>query len=107
MGPPAQYDSPSGLSSPGKKFGEPMSDEDVADTIAAFAQAAGRRQARSASTRVELHGAHGYLIDQFFWEGTNERDDALRRRRPGANAPRFAAEVVKAVRARRSAPTIR
>ena len=24
---------------------------------------------------VELHGAHGYLIDQFFWAGTNLRDD--------------------------------
>ena len=24
---------------------------------------------------VELHGAHGYLIDAFFWPGTNVRDD--------------------------------
>ena len=25
---------------------------------------------------VELHGAHGYLVDQFFWEDTNQRIDA-------------------------------
>lgn len=24
---------------------------------------------------IELHGAHGYLIDQFFWEKTNQRTD--------------------------------
>ncbi len=42
---------------------------------------------------VELHGAHGYLIDQFFWAGTNERTD----RYGGATLKersRFAAEVV-------------
>ncbi len=47
---------------------------------------------------VELHGAHGYLIDQFFWSGTNERTD----RYGGATLKeraRFAAEVVAAVRA--------
>ena len=31
---PGAYDSPSGLSRPGHKFGEPMSDEDIADAIA-------------------------------------------------------------------------
>ena len=47
---------------------------------------------------VELHGAHGYLIDQFFWSGTNERNDAF----GGPTIPhraRFAAEIVAAVRA--------
>ena len=24
---------------------------------------------------VQFHGAHGYLIDTFFWEGTNIHDD--------------------------------
>ena len=24
---------------------------------------------------IEIHGAHGYLIDQFFWEVTNQRTD--------------------------------
>ena len=94
--PPGACDSPSGLSSPGKKFGEPMTDAEVADAIAAFAAAAGDAK-RLGFDAVELHGAHGYLIDQFFWEGTNERDDAF----GGPAIPhraRFAAEILKAVR---------
>jgi 2,4-dienoyl-CoA reductase-like NADH-dependent reductase (Old Yellow Enzyme family) len=95
--PPGPYDSPSGLSSPGHKFGEPMTDAEVADAIAAFAVAAGDAR-RLGFDAVELHGAHGYLIDQFFWDGTNQRDDAF----GGATVPRrarFAAEIVAAVRA--------
>jgi 2,4-dienoyl-CoA reductase-like NADH-dependent reductase (Old Yellow Enzyme family) len=46
---------------------------------------------------IELHGAHGYLIDQFFWKGTNVRTDKY-----GGDLVargRFAAEILKAVRA--------
>jgi len=95
--PPGAYDSPSGLSSPGKQFGEAMSDEDVADAVAAFARAA--RDAKDLGfDSVELHGAHGYLIDQFFWDGVNLRTD----RWGGKTLPersRFAVEILKAVRA--------
>ena len=94
--PPGPIDSPSGLSSPGKKFGDPMSDEAVADTIAAFAQGAADAK-RLGFDCVELHGAHGYLIDQFLWAGTNERGDAYGGASIGERA-RFAGEVVKAVR---------
>ncbi|HZZ35215.1 MAG TPA: 12-oxophytodienoate reductase, partial [Caulobacteraceae bacterium] len=95
--PPGTYDSPSGISSPGHKYGEGMTDEEVADAIAAFAYSAGEAKALGYDA-VELHGAHGYLIDQFFWEGTNEREDAF----GGPALPgraRFAAEILKAVRA--------
>jgi 2,4-dienoyl-CoA reductase-like NADH-dependent reductase (Old Yellow Enzyme family) len=95
--PPGKYDSPSGLSSPGNLFGEPMSAEDVADAIAAFARAAGDAK-RIGFDAVELHGAHGYLIDQFFWNGVNQRED----RYGGptiAERGRFAADILKAVRA--------
>ena len=93
---PGPYDSPSGLSSPGNQFGEPMSPEDVGDAIAAFARAAGDAK-RIGFDAVELHGAHGYLIDQFFWDGVNRRDD----RYGGptiAERGRFAADILKAVR---------
>ena len=93
---PGPIDSPSGLSSPGKKFSEPMSDEAVADTIAAFASAAANAK-RLGFDAVELHGAHGYLIDQFFWDGTNERSDAFGGPTLPARA-NFAAEILKAVR---------
>jgi len=95
--PPGKYDSPSGLSSPGKRFGEPMTDAEVADAIAAFARAA--KDAKDLGfDAIELHGAHGYLIDQFFWQGVNERTDAF----GGptiAERSKFAAEILKAVRA--------
>ncbi|MBR1149593.1 NADH:flavin oxidoreductase [Bradyrhizobium sp. JYMT SZCCT0428] len=94
--PPGAYDTPSGLSRPEKKFGEPMSEEDIADAIRAFADAALAAK-RPGFDAVELHGAHGYLIDQFFWEGTNRREDAY----GGKDLPgraRFAADIVHAVR---------
>ncbi|WGM38382.1 NADH:flavin oxidoreductase [Caulobacter sp. NIBR1757] len=94
--PPGPYDSPSGLSSPGKQFGEPMSDAEVADAVDAFAKAAGAAKALGFDS-IELHGAHGYLIDQFFWHGVNVRED----RWGGKTLPersRFAVEILKAVR---------
>lgn len=89
--------SPSGIAKPGgRAVGHAMTESDIADVIAAFARAA-RDAQRLGFDGVELHGAHGYLIDQFFWEGVNRREDAyggsIERR------ARFAAELVRAVRA--------
>jgi len=94
--PPGPYDSPSGLTRPGKEFGAPMSEADVADAIRAFAEAAANAKALGFDA-VELHGAHGYLIDQFFWDGTNLREDAYGSRDLPGRA-RFAAEILRAVR---------
>ncbi|HXC53697.1 MAG TPA: NADH:flavin oxidoreductase [Rhizomicrobium sp.] len=87
--------SPSGLAKKDKKVAEPMSDGDVADVIAGFASSA-RYAKELGFDGVELHGAHGYLIDQFFWEGTNARDDKY----GGTLAQRanFAADIARAVR---------
>ena len=90
-------ESPSGLVAPGAPRGETMSDRDIADTIAAFGRAATDAKRLGFDT-VEIHGAHGYLLDQFFWTGTNERKDGF----GGATLKeraRFAAEVVRSVRA--------
>ncbi len=93
-----KVDSPSGLSKAGgAPFTEPMTDADIADTIAAFGQAAADAK-RLGFDAVELHGAHGYLIDQFFWSGTNVRDDKWGGPTIGERG-RFAAEILKAVRA--------
>jgi 2,4-dienoyl-CoA reductase-like NADH-dependent reductase (Old Yellow Enzyme family) len=43
-----------------------MSAQDIHDVVAAFAQAARDAQAIGMDG-VEIHGAHGYLVDQFFW----------------------------------------
>jgi 2,4-dienoyl-CoA reductase-like NADH-dependent reductase (Old Yellow Enzyme family) len=95
--PAAPVESPSGLVAPGKPRGKAMSEEDIADTVAAFARAAADARRLGFDT-VELHGAHGYLIDEFFWPGTNLRSDGY----GGASITersRFAREVVAAVRA--------
>ncbi|MEK6349219.1 MAG: NADH:flavin oxidoreductase [Burkholderia sp.] len=95
--PEAAVESPSGLDAPGVERGVAMRDADIADTIAAFAKAAGAARRLGFDT-IELHGAHGYLIDQFFWAGTNHRTDAYGGPSIGERA-RFAAEIVAAVRA--------
>jgi 2,4-dienoyl-CoA reductase-like NADH-dependent reductase (Old Yellow Enzyme family) len=88
--------SPSGLTRPGKRYGEPMSDREIEDVIAAFGRAAADARA-CGFDGIEVHGAHGYLLDQFFWDGLNERDDAY-----GGDAiarTRFAVRVIEAIRA--------
>ncbi|MER8256453.1 hypothetical protein ABS250_19200, partial [Acinetobacter nosocomialis] len=70
--------------------------QDIQDVIEAFAQAARDAQAIGMDG-VEIHGAHGYLIDQFFWEGSNQRTDEYGGSL--ANRSRFAIELVQAVRA--------
>lgn len=77
-----------------------MSDRDIADVVEAYAKAAEDALAIGFDG-VEIHGAHGYLPDQFFWPPTNRRTD----RYGGAieNRVRFACESVAEIR-RRTAP---
>ncbi|MBH5317542.1 NADH:flavin oxidoreductase [Paenibacillus sp. GSMTC-2017] len=86
---------PSGLDLSGEKITEPLTENEIGDVIAAYAQAAADA-ARIGFDGIELHGAHGYLIDQFFWGKTNQRID----RYGGdiAGRTRFAVEVVEACR---------
>jgi 2,4-dienoyl-CoA reductase-like NADH-dependent reductase (Old Yellow Enzyme family) len=94
--PRASVESPSGLIAPGQPRGEAMTDEAIADTIAAFGRSAGDAKRLGFDT-IELHGAHGYLIDAFFWGGTNLRADAFGGTTLQARS-RFALEVVRSVR---------
>ncbi len=73
-----------------------MSKQDIDDVVQAFAQAAVDAKAIGMDG-IEIHGAHGYLIDQFFWEGSNQRNDEY----GGSltNRSRFAIELISAVRA--------
>ena len=70
---------------------------DIEDTIAQFAASAKAAKDLGFDC-LEIHGAHGYLIDQFFWEVTNTRSDEY-----GGKTIRershFAVAVVKAIRA--------
>ncbi|MEU7029118.1 NADH:flavin oxidoreductase [Streptomyces sp. NPDC046275] len=88
---------PSGIGVDGTEgAGKAMTQSDLDDVIGAFAEAAAAAE-RIGFDGVELHGAHGYLLDQFLWERTNRRTDAY-----GGDAvarTKFAAEIVAAVRA--------
>jgi 2,4-dienoyl-CoA reductase-like NADH-dependent reductase (Old Yellow Enzyme family) len=95
--PEGGLESPSGLIGAGKQSGHAMSENDIVDTIAAFGKAAADAK-RLGFDAAELHGAHGYLIDQFFWPVTNQRTD-LYGGKTIAERNRFAVEVIKSVRA--------
>lgn len=73
-----------------------MTTQDIERTIQAFGEA-GAHAKKLGFDCVELHGAHGYLIDQFFWDKTNQRSDAFGGKTIGERS-RFAVEVIKAVR---------
>ncbi|UXY20546.1 NADH:flavin oxidoreductase [Streptomyces cynarae] len=89
---------PSGLVTAGAEpTGKAMTQQDLDDVIDAFAQAAADAE-RIGFDGVEIHGAHGYLVDQFLWAGTNRRTDAYGGD-PVART-KFAAEIVAAVRER-------
>ncbi|MDF1853982.1 NADH:flavin oxidoreductase [Pseudooceanicola sp.] len=95
--PDSPVESPSGIVKPGEPRGNVMSDADIADLIAAFARAAADSEARGFDM-TEVHGAHGYLLDQFMWDGTNLRDDSW----GGPTLPertRVLVEIIKAIRA--------
>ncbi|MEV6217263.1 NADH:flavin oxidoreductase [Nocardia sp. NPDC051833] len=88
---------PSGIGADGTEgAGKAMTQGDLDDVVAAFADAAAAAE-RIGFDGVELHGAHGYLLDQFLWAQTNRRADAYGGD-PVART-RFAAEIVAAVRA--------
>jgi 2,4-dienoyl-CoA reductase-like NADH-dependent reductase (Old Yellow Enzyme family) len=88
---------PSGLQRRNRRVGHAMSDTEIASVIDAFADAAATACCMGFDG-VELHGAHGYLIDQFLWEDTNARQDVYGGD-PVART-RFAAEVIAACRHR-------
>ncbi|MBW8687876.1 NADH:flavin oxidoreductase [Chitinophaga rhizophila] len=92
------FEGPSGINRPGNTNGLAMSEKDIADTIKAFGDAAADAKRLGFDT-LELHGAHNYLIDQFFSDKTNLRTD-IYGGKTLAERTRFAVEVIKEVRKR-------
>jgi len=87
--------SPSGMAFPGKVTGHAMTQEDINEVVESFVLAAVNAE-KIGMDAIEIHGAHGYLLDQFFWPGTNHREDKY----GGSleNRMRFACEIVKGIR---------
>ena len=85
----------SGLVKPGKKVAHEMTLQDIKETINAYASDAKICQ-ELGFDGVEIHGAHGYLIDNFLWGGTNIREDSY----GGSIQKRsqFVSDIIKAVK---------
>ena len=66
VSPSGLYQPPTGAGEPPQFVTAPASESQLADVIAAFGQAAVSAQ-RLGCDGVNLHAAHGYLLDQFFW----------------------------------------
>ncbi|MCR2805568.1 oxidoreductase [Paenibacillus soyae] len=61
---------------------ESMTIGEIGEAVQQYTQAA-KLAIEAGFDGVELHGAHGYLIDQFAWEVTNRRTDRYGRGRSG------------------------
>ncbi|WP_235535568.1 NADH:flavin oxidoreductase [Sphingopyxis sp. Root1497] len=77
------------------KPGRAMTDSEVGDVIEGFARSA-RWAMEAGFDGIAIHGAHGYMVDNFLWEGTNGRTDRWGGDHKGRTA--FAAALVRAVR---------
>lgn len=88
--------SPSGLIQAGRTNGRAMTRQDLQELKLAYVQAA--RHAHSLGfDGVEVHAAHGYLLDQFLWAETNRRVDEYGGATLAERA-RYSAEIAAAIR---------
>lgn len=87
--------SPSGLARGSATPGRPMTQLDIDAVVEAYGVAA-RNAVATGFDAIEIHAAHGYLIDQFCWDATNQRTDGY----GGglAERTRFAVEVLRELR---------
>lgn len=87
---PSPYKDPPSFETPRE-----MTKEDIRNVIQAYADAAARAK-KCGFDAVEIHGAHGYLINQFSSPFSNKRSDEYGG--STANRARFGVEVIRAVR---------
>jgi 2,4-dienoyl-CoA reductase-like NADH-dependent reductase (Old Yellow Enzyme family) len=89
--------SPSGYMAPGRKVTQGMDKAAIDAVIHAYGRGA-ELAVQLGFDGVEVHGGHGYLVDQFLWSETNQRSDEYGGS-PEARG-RFGAEVVAEIRRR-------
>ena len=76
---------------------EPLTTEGIHKLVQKFGDAAQRAQ-QAGFELIEIHGAHGYLINQFLSKVSNEREDEYGGDIVGRS--RFAIEIVESIRQR-------
>lgn len=88
--------SPSGLLRAGTSNGRAATLQDLDDLRDAYVRSA-KLAAEAGFDGIEIHAAHGYLLDQFLWHETNQRSDGYGG--PDLEARlRFPVEVVESIR---------
>lgn len=65
---------PSDVFDNGKQIARALTEEEVENIVKAFGEAT-RRAIEAGFDGVEIHGANGYLIQQFYSPKTNQRTD--------------------------------
>lgn len=88
--------SPSGYAHPRLQRGHAATKEEMSELVDAYIRSARMAQSIGAAG-IELHCAHGYLLDQFLWAKTNQREDGYGGVDMAARA-RFPAELLRAIR---------
>jgi 2,4-dienoyl-CoA reductase-like NADH-dependent reductase (Old Yellow Enzyme family) len=94
--PPSRGFGPMAIEQDGRELVRAIDDGDARAIAESYARGAHAAESLGFDG-VAVHGAHGYLADQFFWSKTNRRDDVY-----GGSIHtrcRFAAECVAAMRA--------
>lgn len=100
VGPVDQYllpDNPHAQGGNNHPLGHAMTIEEIQATVEEYIVAAKHAQ-DIGFDGIELHAAHGYLIDQFFWDQCNRRTDQY-----GGdiiNRTRFAVEIIRGIKQR-------
>ena len=72
-----------------------MTEAEIKDYIAAYAQAASNAVHGAGFDGVEIHGANGFLVDQFLQTASNKRTDRWGGDEEGRT--RFARETIDAI----------
>lgn len=86
---------PSGVHLDGSKIDSPMTADEIDSVVSAYGTSA-KIACEVGFDGIEIHAAHGYLIDQFFWDQTNRRDDRFGGDIAGRT--QFAAEIIRECR---------
>lgn len=73
----------------------PLTKAEIQEFVQLYATAGSNAVHRAGFDGVEIHGANGYLIDQFLQDASNDRVDDYGR--SVENRSRFALEVIEAV----------
>jgi 2,4-dienoyl-CoA reductase-like NADH-dependent reductase (Old Yellow Enzyme family)/thioredoxin reductase len=76
---------------------EPLSKEGIQEIVHKFGEAA-QRAVKAGFQLIEIHGAHGYLVNQFLSRFSNIREDEYGGNLAGRS--RFALEIIKEIRKR-------